>query len=300
MNVTSRFLIPLLLIGSVSAWAGPVNINTADAATIAKELKGIGPAKARAIVEHRQQHGAFRSLDELAPQTRRLLLTLDGMVAEACAKERLRRQDFLFSRRQVREHTGWSNTQVHVHLERLVDLEYVIAHRAARGHGFSYELVYDGSGKDGQPFLSGLLDVEALALEDRLDELVEAARDDHEAPAAPGRERDELMEARPKLDVLELPADDLLERPPDRLELPRDHLAEAQPALTQAVVDLLVDERVAEAARDRVEQVDLRDGAVEVDDDRTAAQKWLVTPAGSSSAVFAAFAASGASNQEYA
>lgn len=66
MNVTSRFLIPLLLIGSVSAWAGPVNINTADAATIAKELKGIGPAKARAIVEHRQQHGAFRSLDELA------------------------------------------------------------------------------------------------------------------------------------------------------------------------------------------------------------------------------------------
>jgi hypothetical protein len=103
-----------------------------------------------------------RSLDELAPQTRRLLLTIDGMVREACAKERLRRPDFLFSRRQVREHTAWSNTQVHVHLQRLVDLEYVIAHRAARGQGFSYELVYDGSGKDGQPFLSGLLDVEAL------------------------------------------------------------------------------------------------------------------------------------------
>ena len=49
-----------------------------------------------------------------------------------------------------------------MHLQRLVDLEYVIAHRAARGQGFSYELVYDGSGKDGQPFLSGLLDVEAL------------------------------------------------------------------------------------------------------------------------------------------
>jgi hypothetical protein len=49
-----------------------------------------------------------------------------------------------------------------VHLQRLVDLEYVIAHRAARGQGFSYELVYDGRGQDGQPFLSGLLDVEAL------------------------------------------------------------------------------------------------------------------------------------------
>ena len=46
--------------------AGPVNINTADAATLARELKGIGAAKAQAIVEHRQKHGAFRSLDELA------------------------------------------------------------------------------------------------------------------------------------------------------------------------------------------------------------------------------------------
>jgi len=66
MNGTSRFLIPLLLIGSAPGWAGPVNINTADATTIARELKGIGPAKAQAIVEHRQKHGAFRSLDELA------------------------------------------------------------------------------------------------------------------------------------------------------------------------------------------------------------------------------------------
>jgi competence protein ComEA len=49
-----------------SGWSGPVNINSADAATIARELKGIGLSKAQAIVEYRQKHGPFHSADELA------------------------------------------------------------------------------------------------------------------------------------------------------------------------------------------------------------------------------------------
>ncbi|MEM7431749.1 MAG: ComEA family DNA-binding protein [Pseudomonadota bacterium] len=48
------------------AWAGPVNINTADAATIATELKGIGPSKAKAIVEYRKKYGPFKSPDDLS------------------------------------------------------------------------------------------------------------------------------------------------------------------------------------------------------------------------------------------
>jgi competence protein ComEA len=48
------------------ALAGSVNINSADAGTLASELKGIGPAKAAAIVEYRQKHGQFHSVDELA------------------------------------------------------------------------------------------------------------------------------------------------------------------------------------------------------------------------------------------
>ena len=47
------------------AWAGPVNINTADAATIADELVGVGLKKAQAIVEFRNEHGAFESAEEL-------------------------------------------------------------------------------------------------------------------------------------------------------------------------------------------------------------------------------------------
>ncbi len=47
------------------AWAGPVNVNTADATTLARELDGIGPVKAQAIVEYRQKNGPYRSAEDL-------------------------------------------------------------------------------------------------------------------------------------------------------------------------------------------------------------------------------------------
>jgi hypothetical protein len=103
-----------------------------------------------------------RSLDELPPQTRRLLMLLDGHVAGECKRQGMERKDFHFSRRQVREATGWGYEQLRVHLERLVELEYLLVHRGSRGQSFFYELVYDGQGKDGGPFLSGLVDVAAL------------------------------------------------------------------------------------------------------------------------------------------
>jgi DNA primase catalytic core len=103
-----------------------------------------------------------RCLDEMPPQTRRLLALLEKMAAGVCAARKFERSDFLFSRRQVREFTGWGNSQLHVHLQRLVELEYLLMHRADRSQGFVYELVYDGAGKDGGRFLPGLLDVEKL------------------------------------------------------------------------------------------------------------------------------------------
>ena len=53
------------LIPFAGALAGPVNLNSADASTLAKELDGIGPAKAQAIVEYRQKNGPFRSAEDL-------------------------------------------------------------------------------------------------------------------------------------------------------------------------------------------------------------------------------------------
>ena len=45
--------------------AGPVDINTADAATIARELNGVGESRARAIVEFREKNGRFASPDDV-------------------------------------------------------------------------------------------------------------------------------------------------------------------------------------------------------------------------------------------
>ena len=48
------------------AIAGPVDVNTADARTLARELQGIGMAKAEAIVSYREKNGPFKSADDLA------------------------------------------------------------------------------------------------------------------------------------------------------------------------------------------------------------------------------------------
>ena len=51
---------------AAAAWAAePVNVNTATADEIAANLTGIGPSKARMIVEYREANGAFGHVDEL-------------------------------------------------------------------------------------------------------------------------------------------------------------------------------------------------------------------------------------------
>src|SRR5262245_51019082 len=64
-----KALVSFLVLGCalpLVCWADAVNINTADARTIAKELKGIGVARAQAIVAYRNEHGPFKTADDLA------------------------------------------------------------------------------------------------------------------------------------------------------------------------------------------------------------------------------------------
>ena len=100
-----------------------------------------------------------RTLDELPPQTRKLLQLIYQMVSIACKSGQLTQRDFRFSRKQVRQHSGWGNTQLKVHIKRLEEMEYLLVHRGGRGQSFVYELLYEGEGQNGQPFVQGLLNL---------------------------------------------------------------------------------------------------------------------------------------------
>jgi competence protein ComEA len=63
-NGLGAALVAAMLLAS-TAIAGPVNVNTADARTLARELQGIGMAKAEAIVSYREKNGPFKGADDL-------------------------------------------------------------------------------------------------------------------------------------------------------------------------------------------------------------------------------------------
>jgi competence protein ComEA len=66
-KLVRTLLVAMLSLGfAAGAWAGPVDINRADAATIAKELNGVGASKAKAIVDYREKNGGFKTADDLA------------------------------------------------------------------------------------------------------------------------------------------------------------------------------------------------------------------------------------------
>jgi hypothetical protein len=80
-----------------------------------------------------------------------------------CLEQATERSLFLFSRRQLRDQFGWGDTQLKVHLARLVDMEYLLVHRnPEQWQGYVYELLYAGEGQAGGRFFAGLIDLEAL------------------------------------------------------------------------------------------------------------------------------------------
>jgi DNA primase catalytic core len=108
-----------------------------------------------------------RSLDELPPQTRRLLTIVAEAVKRECERLKMERSDFRFSRRDVRAWAPWGDTVLKKHLARLEDLEYLLVHHGGRGQSFVYELLFDGQGGDGKPWLPGLIDVDRLDYDEK-------------------------------------------------------------------------------------------------------------------------------------
>ena len=94
-----------------------------------------------------------RSLDEMPPQTRRLLDHIRALVKG--------KKGGMFSRRELREACGWSLTQTRAHLDRLVELEFLELRHGRLGGAFTYELMLTTDAA-GQVAHIGLLDVAAL------------------------------------------------------------------------------------------------------------------------------------------
>jgi DNA primase catalytic core len=98
------------------------------------------------------------TLDDVPAQTRCLLLVIDEMVTAECKRRMIERSEYRFSRRDVREYSRWSDSQLKRHLARLEDLEYLIVHRGGRGQSFVYELFFERSADGSQAALPGLED----------------------------------------------------------------------------------------------------------------------------------------------
>ncbi|NAJ53868.1 toprim domain-containing protein, partial [Escherichia coli] len=85
-----------------------------------------------------------RTLDEMPPQTRKLLLLIQTMVGELAAAQHCKPGEVRFTRREIRDFTQWSDNQLKVHCMRLAEMEYLLIHGGSRGHLLQYELLWDG------------------------------------------------------------------------------------------------------------------------------------------------------------
>ncbi|MDN8618325.1 hypothetical protein [Variovorax ginsengisoli] len=126
-----------------------------------RTLSYIEVTKADIALANRLAHEVLgRTLDELPPQTRRLLGLVQVMVKERARAERIQLADVRFTRRDIRAATAWSDNQLKVHCQRLADMEYLLIHGGSRGHSLRYELLWDGSAGEDESdrHLCGLID----------------------------------------------------------------------------------------------------------------------------------------------
>ncbi|HEY6457990.1 MAG TPA: toprim domain-containing protein [Steroidobacteraceae bacterium] len=103
-----------------------------------------------------------RSLDELPPQTRRVLGMIEAWVDAQVQQHALARSAVRLTRRQLRSVCGMSDAAIRVHLERLITMEYVRTVAGRNGQRYEYELLFDGDLERSAPQMIGLIDAAAL------------------------------------------------------------------------------------------------------------------------------------------
>jgi len=106
-----------------------------------------------------------RNVDDVSPTARTLLAAIIKLVQEKYddmkaldSKRDLLLSEIPFTRKELRERIGWSETQVRRNIDQLVELGYVGRVNGRQGSTFRYLLIDDGSadpqfcfGKDGEP-----------------------------------------------------------------------------------------------------------------------------------------------------
>ena len=103
-----------------------------------------------------------QSLDELAPPSRTLLTLILEMVTIMSKDQQCAISEVYFTRRQIREYTGWSDWQVRAHIKQLEELEYLYARIGSKGKEYAYALNYQGQGENDQRFYLNLTTVEQI------------------------------------------------------------------------------------------------------------------------------------------
>ena len=105
-----------------------------------------------------------RSLDELPPPSRSLLKLIQAMVFSLCKEKKIKKEEYRFNRRMIREFSGWSDFQVKTHIRQLEELEYIFAVNGRKGKEYVYELLVTNEINDNKPFLVGLTDIKQLKI----------------------------------------------------------------------------------------------------------------------------------------
>jgi DNA primase catalytic core len=122
-------------------------------------LEYIEVARSDIALANRLAHEVLgRTLDEMPPQTRKLLLLIQEMVKGMAEQQGCQNAEVRFTRRDIRGYTNWSDNQLKVHCLRLAEMEYLLLHGGSRGHLLQYQLLWDGGNGD-ESHLCGLLNV---------------------------------------------------------------------------------------------------------------------------------------------
>lgn len=110
-----------------------------------------------ALAESLSRSILARGIDELPPQTRRLLADIEALVIERAREQRLDPREVRFTRRDVRRACGWSHAQLKVHMRRLEELEHLVVFaggpRRRLLYGIDYDLNWSGAEPTGRPLV---------------------------------------------------------------------------------------------------------------------------------------------------